>query len=290
MSSKIYKIFNSVYARCFPGVYSSHFYRKNTNIFNWRGKSSGFTLSFDCDYQKDVLALPILLDTLSSYSIKTDFACVGRWIKKYPKEHQHILEEGHLILNHTYSHPDNEELNPHNKFNLLTLDQQLDEIQKCDEVCKTQLEYSPCGFRTPHFGNLHTNQVYSLLKGLGYSYCSSSVSTRTPYHGLPYVTSGGIIEYPVSTCPKHPLDVFDTWHSLARGCNLHGKNRDFQELFEQLIQTGITTNSYINVYFDPQDIVKYAHFRDMLEYIENFKNELMICTYEELNNLVSKNG
>ena len=216
-----------MYARCFPTIYTKCFYRKNRNVFDWRGKYAGFTLSFDCDFKNDILALPTLLDTLSSFSIKTDFACVGRWIEKYPKEHQLILDSGHLILNHTYTHPDNEELNPHKKFNLLTLDQQREEIQKCDEICKTILEYSPCGFRTPHFGNLHTNRVYPLLKELKYTYCSATVSINTPSYGLPYITPEGIIEYPVSTCPEHPLDVFDTWHSLMRGRDMHGHNHDF---------------------------------------------------------------
>ena len=69
-------------------------------------------MSFDVDFTGDVSALPHLLDVLSSYSFKVSFACVGVWIEKYPEKHIKILEEGHEIINHTYTHPNLRKLPP----------------------------------------------------------------------------------------------------------------------------------------------------------------------------------
>ena len=274
------KIVRYVVAKWFPTLCLKTFYSNNIKT-DWNGKKACFTLSFDSDFTEDIEAIPSLLDTLSSYSFKTSFACIGKFIEKYPKEHFRIIEEGHEIINHTYTHPDNEEWNPNQKFNELTIEEQKEEIEKCDGVCRTILNYSPIGFRIPHFGRLYTENVYPILKELGYKYSSSTVAVKTPKFGLPFV-KGGIIEFPLSPCPKHPFGVFDTWHSLERGGGLHKKEGEFYKLFTELIEIGIKTNSYINVYFDPQDVVKLKEFKVMLDYIEEKRKDVWVARYEDI--------
>lgn len=106
------KLFGFIIARTCPYSYLKSFYKNNINRTDWNGKKVCFSLSFDCDYTKDIMSLPALLDILSSYSFKASFACIGKFIEKYPKEHIRIITEGHEIINHTYAHPNNEELNP----------------------------------------------------------------------------------------------------------------------------------------------------------------------------------
>ena len=262
-----------------PATFVRMFYENNKGK-SWNGKKSCFTLSFDVDMTKDVKALPSLLDLLSPYSFRTCFACVGAWIEKYPEEHIKILEKGHEIVNHTYSHPNNEELNP-KRFDELTVKEQKGEIEKCHEICKEVLDYAPSGFRTPHFGELHTDSVYGILKELGYKYSSSKAAIKTPSFGSPYLKDG-ILELPLSPCPKHPFGVFDTWHSLERGCGSHKKEGEFYKLFKELIEIGINTNSYINVYFDPQDVVKLKEFKMMLDYVEDRKKDIWVARYEDI--------
>lgn len=47
---------------------------------------------------------PWVLDTLAKHGIKATFFCVGANIEKYPGLYQRVLEEGHSVGNHTYSH------------------------------------------------------------------------------------------------------------------------------------------------------------------------------------------
>lgn len=47
---------------------------------------------------------PEILDILNKYSVKATFFVVGINVKNYPKRLEEILENGHEIGNHTYSH------------------------------------------------------------------------------------------------------------------------------------------------------------------------------------------
>lgn len=45
------------------------------------------------------------LDLLKQFNIKATFFCLGQKVEKYPKIYQRILDEGHAVGNHSYSHP-----------------------------------------------------------------------------------------------------------------------------------------------------------------------------------------
>ncbi len=261
--------------------YLKLFYSNNIGKADWAGKKAGFSLSFDCDYTKDIKSLPALLNILSRYSISASFACVGKLIEKYPQEHLEIIKAGHEILNHTYTHPNNEELNLSQKFNELNSTQKKIEIEKCHKICVDLLGYSPIGFRTPHFGSFHTKDIYEILNSLGYKYSSSVSAVKTLSSGLPFIVNG-VTELPVSNCPEHPLAIFDSWHSLARGNGKHKGGGVFYNLFKQLIDIGISTNSYINIYFDPQDVVGNNDFKLMLEYLDSNRKDINIVNYKKL--------
>lgn len=216
------------------------------------------SISFDCDHSVDVNYLPKLLDNLSVYEAKYSFACVGKLIEKFPKEHQQILDEGHEIMNHTYSHPFNEELNSFNKFNELNIKEKTFEIEKCHEVCKKTLDYEPEGFRTPHFTIQYTDEIYDIISNLDYSYSSSILALKSPSFGTPYYVSD-ILELPVTTCPKHPFQAFDTFHAFRSKYTFHSSD-DFLKVFKDLIQFGQEKETYINLYFDPQDFINFINY------------------------------
>jgi len=271
-------ILEQIINKTFPFFYFKSCYKKNKGRI-WKGRKSCFSLSFDLDYTEDVRALPVLLDVLGDF--KTGFACVGKLIEKYPKEHKMIAEKGHEIINHTYSHPNSWELNPLEKFNELDYFGQKQEIEKCHSVCQSILKISPIGFRTPHFGDLHAESVYPILKELGYKYSSSTLGIKNPRMGTPFKNQG-ITEIPLTGCPFHPFSAFDTCHCLGRGEGKHAKPGEFYSLFKKLIDLGIETNSYINLYFDPQDIIQCQDFKKMLDYIESQKENLLIPLYKDI--------
>ncbi len=258
------------------------FYAHNIGTY-WKEGHSCVTISFDCETRKDVEVLPELLDILSSYDMILAFACIGKFIEKYPKIHLSIVEGKHEILNHTYTHPDHDELNPKQKFSEMTEGERKSEIMKCNDVCKNVLGYSPRGFRTPHFGKYHIQDVYDVLGEIGYGYSSSTVATFTPKFGRPF-TVHGLNEFPVSTCPKHPYSVLDSWHCIGAPDALHREEGEFYHLMKTIFTIGIRTNSYINLYFDPRDVAKLNDFRRLLDYLDEKtkEKELWLATYNEI--------
>ncbi len=261
--------------------------KNNKNKDNvWKNKKACLTISFDCDYPRDVEAMPALINTMGKYGFKTSFACVGHWIEKYPDEHKMILDNGHEIVNHTYSHPDNEILNPGRKFKEISRQEKSEEIERCHDVCRKILNYEPTGCRIPHFGNLFSEDIYSILGDLGYKYSSSTMLTSTKSYGMPFKTDNGVYEFPLTTCPKHPFTVFDTWHMLNSNRLfyklIHRKKSEYAGLFKYLIDLAIRTNSYINIYIDPYDVQGIENFNEIMEYIKNREEDVWVAGYDDI--------
>lgn len=258
----------------------------------WNNKKACLTISFDCDYTRDVQAIPDVLEVLKKYEIKTSFACVGHWIEKYPDEHKMILDYGHEIMNHTYSHPDNEILNPGRKFKEIFRSEKREEIEKCHDVCEKILNYEPIGCRIPHFGNLFTDKIYGILSEIGYQYSSSTMLTNTKSYGMPFEASNGIYEFPLTTCPKHPFTVFDTWHMFNSNRwfykLIHRNKEEYINLFKYLIDLAINTGSYINIYIDPYDVQEIKDFDVLLDYIKSMKKDIWVASYDDIMKVISK--
>ena len=52
----------------------------------------------------DAVMTPRILDVLNRYDIKATFFLVGEKVRMYPNIVQHIVNDGHIIGNHTYTH------------------------------------------------------------------------------------------------------------------------------------------------------------------------------------------
>jgi peptidoglycan/xylan/chitin deacetylase (PgdA/CDA1 family) len=241
------------------------------------------TVSFDLDFREDVRALPGLLEQLKTFDIKADFACIGLLIKEFRREHRMITDYGHDVINHTFSHPWNDQINPDKRLDSMDKKDKMSEIKKCHEICVRDLNYAPTGFRMPHFGKMSPECMYPILKECGYSYSSSKVALDTPNAGLPYKTEEGVTEIPLSPCPKHPFGTLDSWHSLHSENTFLVKNhrQEFSALLKQLLEKGIERKTYINLYFDPMDVAKNRQFIDILEYAHEKRHKLKILTYEQ---------
>ena len=108
-----------------------------TAPLGWLRGKGALTLSFDCDYSKDVEAFPFVLQQLRRHRIPASFAVVGVWVERYPDLHKALLDDGHEIINHTYSHPDNEEINPGRKFRLISREEKKEEVARAHEDRKS---------------------------------------------------------------------------------------------------------------------------------------------------------
>ncbi len=72
------------------------------NDFYWNTSNNKILLTFDDGPTAE--ATEIILTTLSQYGIKAAFFCIGNNVEKNHSLTKQILDEGHLIGNHTFNH------------------------------------------------------------------------------------------------------------------------------------------------------------------------------------------
>lgn len=210
-------------------------------------------LSFDCDLPEDVTSHAWLLGRLKEYRLRGSFACIGKYVEMFPAEHRLLADAGHEIINHTYSHPSHRLLNPHQRFRVLSDEQLREEVSRAHETIEKIIGVAPVGFRAPHFGGLHTNRVYPILREMGYRYSSSTIGTRTPTLGSPFKFRG-IWEIPLSPDPKTAFGCLETW-GLYRANPPHYRDKDeFLALLDELLTAGIASRAFLNFYLDPVDL------------------------------------
>jgi peptidoglycan/xylan/chitin deacetylase (PgdA/CDA1 family) len=113
-------------------------------IWNIETKEKVLFLTFDDGPTKGVT--DPLLDLLKQYGAKATFFCVGKNIQSEPELFQRILDEGHVIGNHTYNHK-----NGWTSNNL----EYLKDVKQFDQIYKSKL------FRPP-YGRLKPAQINAL--------------------------------------------------------------------------------------------------------------------------------
>lgn len=68
------------------------------------GEEKVIYLTFDAGYENGYTAQ--ILDTLKQHQVPATFFVVGHYIESAPELVQRMVEEGHTVGNHTFSHPD----------------------------------------------------------------------------------------------------------------------------------------------------------------------------------------
>ncbi len=121
-------------------------------------KSSGkvLYLTFDCGYEYENLSSRIL-DTLKEKNVPAAFFCTLDHIKKQPDLIARMIREGHIVGNHSDTHP---------SFAAITRTQMKDEIEATENHLRTQFGYCAKFFRFP--AGEYTESALDLVRSLGY--------------------------------------------------------------------------------------------------------------------------
>lgn len=83
-----------------------------------------------------------ILDILKKNNVKATFFCIGKNIEKYPEILKRIVEEGHIVGNHSYSHS--------NFFDFYRKNRLIEEIRKTDALIENISGNKPQLFRPPY--------------------------------------------------------------------------------------------------------------------------------------------
>ena len=85
----------------------------------------------------------MVLDILQKYDVKATFFCIGTQIEKYPIIFKRIIDNGHSVGNHSYSHS--------NSFGIFSTDKVTEEIVHTNKIIE-QLSGKKALFFRPPFG------------------------------------------------------------------------------------------------------------------------------------------
>lgn len=123
-------------------LYRSSLWKIDTNLNN-------LYLTFDDGPTPEIT--PWVLDQLDKFNAKATFFCIGRNVDRYPEIYQNIIDRGHSVGNHTYSHLKGWQTNNKEYFN---------DIELASRIIQSKL------FRPP-YGRIKYSQI-SKLKKEGY--------------------------------------------------------------------------------------------------------------------------
>ncbi len=90
-----------------------------------RGPQHGRVLYLTFDDGPHPEHTPVLLDLLAAHGAKATFFLIGREAERYPDVVERIVREGHTLGNHSWSHP---------QFDQLDLAAQREEIERADRL------------------------------------------------------------------------------------------------------------------------------------------------------------
>ena len=137
-----------------------------------------------------------LLELLTKFNVKATYFLLGKTIEDHPKLIREIINEGHEIGCHTYSHPFIFSITPQ-AFR--------EEIRKCKQLI-SEFALNFTGFRAPYF-SIDARSLWALeiLKEEGFMYDSSIFAGDAKRTGIPgfdptiQQLGNGMMEFPIST-------------------------------------------------------------------------------------------
>ena len=114
-------------------------------------------LTFDAGYENG--CTPRILDALKAQDVKAAFFLVGNYIERNPDLVRRMVEEGHIVANHTMHHPDMRSITDKDKF-------QAELTQLEDLFLQTTGKEMPKYYRPPQ--GTYSQQNLEHAKALGY--------------------------------------------------------------------------------------------------------------------------
>jgi polysaccharide deacetylase family protein (PEP-CTERM system associated) len=138
-------------------------------------------------------AVDVVLDSLARFEAKATFFCLGSVAEWYPEAIESIVQEGHELAVHGYTH---RRLTEHTRQ---TFEQEIERTQDLLGVFGDR----PIGFRATTFS--YAPFLYEVLEQRGFKYDSSVLPIRTPLYDWskygssnPFWATSRVLEIPIS--------------------------------------------------------------------------------------------
>lgn len=113
-------------------------------------------LTFDCGWENGYTAK--VLDVLKEKNVPAAFFCTLEHIKEEPELIARMINEGHIVGNHSSRHPD---------FAKITRERMAKEILECDNFLRENFGYTAAFFRFPE--GSYNESALELVDSMGYT-------------------------------------------------------------------------------------------------------------------------
>lgn len=114
-------------------------------------------LTFDAGYENGYT--PAILDALKKHNVKATFFIVGNYVNTSPDLVKRMVDEGHIVANHTYNHP--------NMSKISTMESFSDELQKLEAAYKEVTGQEMTKYYRPPQGK-YSEENLKMAQLLGY--------------------------------------------------------------------------------------------------------------------------
>lgn len=114
-------------------------------------------LTFDCGYENG--NTPVILDALKKHQAPATFFVVGNYLETSPDLVRRMVEEGHIVANHTYHHP--------NMSQIATVESFQKELKEVETLYQEIIGSPMVSYYRPPQGK-YSSQNLQMAKDLGY--------------------------------------------------------------------------------------------------------------------------
>lgn len=128
--------------------------KDNAITYDSRGEKVLY-LTFDCGYENG--NTEIILDVLKEKNVKAAFFCTLTNIESSPELMARIINEGHILGNHSANHP---------CFDEISREEMAKEIEECDNYLRENFGYTSPYFRFPK--GEYSENALELVNSIGY--------------------------------------------------------------------------------------------------------------------------
>ena len=128
----------------------------NAFCLDTKSKDKVLYLTFDCGYENGYTSK--ILDILKEKNVPSAFFCTLPQVKENPELIKRMINEGHIVGNHSVTHP---------SFAEITTEQMIEEISGMEKYLKENYNYSEPYFRFPK--GEYTDNALKVVDSLGYT-------------------------------------------------------------------------------------------------------------------------
>ncbi|QED49912.1 polysaccharide deacetylase family protein [Cytobacillus dafuensis] len=194
---------------------------KNDETVFYKGRANKKRAALTFDDGPDIINTPRILDILYEKKVQATFFVIGQQVRYYPEIFKRIINEGHEVGNHSWSHPN---------FIELTTAEIKNEIESTEEVIRSHMGRSTSILRPPY--GFFAKSDIQIINELGYKVILWSVDTLD-WFGL---TNEEIISIVDRDLTEGAIILQHCFHSTTG--RLDGTVKALPKIIDKLINEG----------------------------------------------------